>query len=374
MRIAFDPQIFYLQRFGGISRYFSELATALEDLGEDVAIFAPPGYNQHLAETTARQIDASMLARRYHRFPAFLRSHEIPFESPIIRAEARARMHVWRPDIVHQTYFHDKPYGPENVPNVVTVYDMIYELYPEQYPANDHTAARKKVAVGNADKVICISHSAARDLNRIYDVPMSKIEVVYLASRDLSVAGSDRPVDGPAARPYFLFVGNRGGYKNFSALVEAYSSGKDLSENFDLVAFGGGGFSPGELAMIEGFGLSGKVRQVGGGDGLLSTLYGGAHALVYPSLYEGFGLPPLEAMSTDCPVLSSNTSSMPEVIGDAALFFDPGSIESMVHALEEISHNDALRAGLIEKGKDRLSMFSWDRCARETLSVYKKML
>ena len=119
---------------------------------------------------------------------------------------------------------------------------------------------------------------------------------------------------------------------------------------------------------------SGQVRQFGGSDQLLTRLYEHASALIYPSLYEGFGIPPLEAMSHNCPVICGKTSSIPEVVGDAGAYFDSEDIHSIRSTIEEVVGSESHRRALIEKGQARLNCFSWDRCAAETLKVYKQLL
>jgi len=176
-------------------------------------------------------------------------------------------------------------------------------------------------------------------------------------------------------RPFILFVGARGGYKNFDRLLQAYAGRSILHESYDLVAFGGGDFSGNERALVRSLGLNeNQVRQLGGDDAVLSVLYQQASLFVYPSLYEGFGIPPLEAMSLDCPVICSNTSSMPEVVGNAAVQFNPHDIDSIANALEAVITNPTLQADLRQRGRERLHAFSWHRCALETLNVYRKVL
>jgi glycosyltransferase involved in cell wall biosynthesis len=140
------------------------------------------------------------------------------------------------------------------------------------------------------------------------------------------------------------------------------------------MAFGGGAFSAAESRLIRRLRLDqDTVRQFSGGDNVLCELYANASAFVYPSLYEGFGFPPLEAMSHGCPVVSSNTSSMPEVIGHAAKFFDPTSTEDIKEAIEAVVYSDQLRLALIETGNRQFKQFSWRKCAAKTLSLYEKV-
>ena len=179
----------------------------------------------------------------------------------------------------------------------------------------------------------------------------------------------------PTRGTFLLYVGNRGGYKNFLRLLEAYGTSPQLKMGYELICVGGGGFHADELKTMQALGLdSNQVMQLGGSDQLLARLYESASAFVFPSLYEGFGIPPLEAMSHDCPVVCSNTSSIPEVVGDAGEYFNPEDIENMRAAIERVVTSDSLRKLLIAKGRARLQFFSWDRCAAETLEVYSKLV
>jgi glycosyltransferase involved in cell wall biosynthesis len=155
----------------------------------------------------------------------------------------------------------------------------------------------------------------------------------------------------------------------------AVASKVELKNEFDLIAFGGGAFNKQERALIHKLGFdSSAVLQVSGDDGQLGSLYAKARAFVYPSVYEGFGLPLLEAMANDCPVVTSNSSSMPEVVGNAGEYFDPLKIEEQSSAICRVVFDDHYRGALIEAGRQRLQMFSWKRCALETQAIYQKVL
>ena len=373
MRIAYTPQIFFHQKFGGISRYFTEVAKGISTQGHEPGLFAPAGWNHYLEESRLPVMEASHLATAYRILPNRLKRGRHPDEILPIRAEIRARIKRWKPDVVHETYYCDSRFGPAGIPTVLTVYDMIHELFPEAFPASNPTRKLKKLAVTRADAIICISHSTARDLQEILDVPRSKISVIHLGWEVLAGAGASESRPAASHKPYFLFVGSRTGYKNFAGLLKAYAASPRLRVDFDVVAFGGGAFDRDETEMIGHLGLAAVVHHVPGDDQTLGRLYEGAHAFVYPSLYEGFGLPPLEAMAHDCPVLSSNTSSMPEVVGDGGLLFDPNKVEAITAALLTIADSDSTRARLIAKGRERLAVFSWATCAAETLKVYQSL-
>lgn len=362
MRIAFDFQTFVMQRHGGISRYFVRLAEELAKDGEEPRIFAPLHANEYLRAIPGRLVSGFGIGGWPPKLNRLVAGYNF--------AVAKTGMRRWKPDVVHETYYHPRRTSSAGTPVVVTVYDMIQEVFGfEGDPAADY----KREAVHRADHVICISHSTKRDLLRILNVPEEKVSVIHLAFEKLAgPAGAGAPLS--SGKPYLLYVGQRSGYKNFDGLLRAVAASGDLKEHCDVVAFGGGGFSAEEQDRIAKLGFrEGQVRQLGGSDAVLGALYDRALAFVYPSLYEGFGLPPLEAMAHDCPVVSSNTSSMPEVIGDAGEFFDPSSVEAMTAALENVASSSERRVRLIELGRERLKHFSWARCAAETREVYRAL-
>jgi glycosyltransferase involved in cell wall biosynthesis len=167
-------------------------------------------------------------------------------------------------------------------------------------------------------------------------------------------------------------VGHRGGYKNFKGMLLAVASRKELRKDFDIIAFGGPAFNASEIDLIHKAGLrDGSVHQISGGDAILGQLYREASAFVYPSLYEGFGLPLLEAMAHGCPVVSSNTSSMPEVVGQAGEYFSPIDIGEQADAICNVVFDLSRREGLVHLGNEQLNNFSWRKCAEETLDLYK---
>ncbi|MCW4461896.1 glycosyltransferase [Sphingomonas sp. BT-65] len=179
------------------------------------------------------------------------------------------------------------------------------------------------------------------------------------------------PVASPSGRPTLLFVGVRAGYKNFDGFVRAVAASPMLRKEVEIVAFGGGAFTTGEAELIAKLRLTPRIRQVAGDDMALAAHYAAAAALVYPSRYEGFGLPPLEAMMHDCPVVCSNTSSLPEVVEDAAETFDPADEAAMARAIETVLSSEKRRRTLVARGRERVRVLTWQKCARETLAVYQ---
>lgn len=363
MKIAFDHQIFAIQAYGGISRYFVKLAQELQMLRQEVCVVAPWHRNNHLTELPSELV----LGTKWKRFPPRSARMALWLNS-VFAARAIRQEH---PDVLHETYYFGSSRPRRDVKTVITVYDMIHEKFPTAFRANDPTSKAKLNAVRRADHVICISENTKHDLCEFTDIPDSKISVIHLGFEKIS---EDSNAVTQASRPFLLYVGHRDHYKNFDSTLQALARHPRITETFDLVAFGGNEFSREELRRIDALKLrEGAVRNVQGDDDLLGLLYRTATAFVYPSLYEGFGLPPLEAMAHDCPVAASSSSSIPEVVGDAGLMFDPTDIDAQGHALEQILFDTGLRENLIRAGRKRLLQFSWKRCAEQTLQVYQKL-
>ena len=200
-----------------------------------------------------------------------------------------------------------------------------------------------------------------------FGINPEKISVTHLAS---NLKPSSVVAKLPFGRPYLLYVGGRVGYKNFHMLLESYAASLKVRSEFDLVCFGSV-WTKVEFEHIAQLGLTECVRWVGGEDSKLVSFYQGARLLVYPSIYEGFGLPPLEAMQLGCPVLCTANSSIPEVVGDAGIYFEARDIDSLRYALEDLVFDDGRLVQLRQAGRERADSFSWSRCAEQTLSVYK---
>ncbi|MCF5597444.1 glycosyltransferase [Pseudomonas sp. PA-3-10C] len=366
MRIAMDYQIFCLQTYGGISRYFVRLAEQLSLDSKSVKVFSPLHCNEYLEGLDPSLVEGRRIAKTS--------SKGMRLTLPYNEFVARNKISAWQPDVEHETYYSLFNRAPRKHPVVITVYDMVHELFPNEFSRVGNLSARKLKAVQRADHVICISESTRRDLVEMFDIDISKVSVVHLGFDKFSSFALQENTKSKRERPYLLFVGNRSGYKNFSGFLKSFSISVRLKTDFDIVSFGGGAFSPEEKNIISGLGLApSQVTQVSGGDEKLGELYREAAIFVYPSLYEGFGLPPLEAMANDCPVALSNTSSMPEVVGDAGAYFDPSSVEDMSLVIENLAFSSSLKQELVGKGRERLEVFSWHNCARDTLAVYEKM-
>lgn len=363
MKIIFDNQIFYAQRYGGISRYISELYSRLaNNVDFDVSIIAPFHNNQFLSTLMHRNLKTLCLPMQFSGIERIERIGR-RFLTPLLY-ELNSNA-----DIIHETYYSLTPIGRARC-RLITVYDMIYELFSEDFKSDQITNA-KRAAIARADHVICISESTRQDLVRLFDVDDRKTSVVHLGYSLSKYNSPLLPAKLPNSRPFVLYVGGRLGYKNFSMLCLAFSSSSLIKANFDLVVFGGGGLSEDEITYLSKLGIINNVHQISGDDALLASYYTGATLFVYPSLYEGFGIPPLEAMSFGCPVVCSNTSSIPEVVGNAGLYFDPSDVDSMHEALEALINDEEQTLKLVKLGYERLKNFSWDKCAAETSAIYR---
>lgn len=368
LTVGYDPSIFCSQTHGGISRYFCEIASRIGQFPEaKTTIVAPLHINTYLCNiprdlVAGFKLPVANFGRRHMQNMAML------IGDRILKAK--------NPDIIHETYYSPRRIGPNSARRVLTIYDMIHEKFASDFHPLDRTSRCKELATERADHIIFISNATRRDAVEILGLPIDKTSVIHLGY-GLMTTHNVVNVPPPALpeRPFLLFVGNRNGYKNFLGLIKALGDSKLLRTEYRLICFGGGPLSDVEMNVIRSFGLNGdRVIQIGGDDDVLANLYRKASAFIYPSLYEGFGIPPLEAMSFDCPVVCSNTSSIPEIVGDAGEYFDPSNTESMHLAIERVLDSDTLVRNLRMKGRTRLTAFSWDRCAYETFETYKKLV
>jgi glycosyltransferase involved in cell wall biosynthesis len=274
--------------------------------------------------------------------------------------------------------------------SVVTVHDLGYLYYPEAHTLSQNVYLRwsTRFNARSATRVLADSEATRQDLVSHYQVPADKIRVVY-PGWDETLA----PVDDPAAlaavreryglaQPYLLYIGTLHPRKNLVRLVQAFNlivqspaPGPQSSvSNLQLVLAGQKGWLYDELLTeVRRLGLADLVLLTGYvPENDLSALLSGAQAFVYPSLYEGFGFPILEAMACSTPVICSNVSSLPEVAGDAALQVDPLDVEALAQAIQHVIADEGLRHELVARGRQQIKRFSWQRCAQETLQVFEE--
>jgi glycosyltransferase involved in cell wall biosynthesis len=362
IRVVFDHRIFAIQAYGGISRYFAGIAPLLGAHGIAPRIAAPLHVNHYLGALPPGLVWGQ-------RIPEWRGARRLSLAAGNALAGPLARLAGAQ--IVHETYFGAARLAPRGVRLVLTVYDMIHELFAEEI-GDAAARADKAAAIARADRILCISHSTLGDLLRFYPEAEGRAAVTHLGFDAATFTPGAAP--GAGERPYLLHVGHRRAYKNFAGLLGAYAASPRLRAEFDLVCGGGAPFDPAERELIAGHGLEGRVRRVAANDATLAALYAGAALFVYPSLYEGFGIPPLEAMAAGCPVVAVRASSVPEVCGDAAHFAADGSPEALAEAIEAVVWSPRRQAELRAAGAERIKGFTWEATAAMTAACYKELV
>lgn len=358
MRVAFDDQAFTMQVRGGVSRCFVELMRHLQTEPDvQVSCSARWGKSEHaisagLVQPAPGALHGSRTAMQW--LNSAFASHP-------------------EGDINHATFYHPSYLARwSRLRNrVVTVHDMIPEKFPDLLEGNPHLA--KESFLSAADLILCISQSAKDDVCEIYKIDPGRIEVIHHGVDAIAFQGRDPSSNIHTRPPYVLFIGKRSSYKDFEVLVHGFSRAKSTHPPMSLVCVGGGPFTESELRAFRQHGIDGRVVQVSVDDMELATLYAGAAVFVFPSRYEGFGLPTLEAMAAGCPVVLANSSSHPEVAGDAALYFRPLDSEDLATQLDRVLDDEACRSELVKKGLARCHGFTWARTAASTLSAYRRL-
>lgn len=363
MNIGFSPGGFE-QRQGGVSRYFSELLAGLLVLGQHVQLLGPPLPNHHLA------------AVGFGQSPSHRRTGQAQVRA--IYTEIAERFVGLSPalsslDVFHETFYPPlRLKQPPGIPRVVTVHDMIHEIFPHHFRKWPPVAKRKLRAVKEADAVITVSQNTKNDLLDLINIAEDRVTVIPLGVHQIP-RGELLSTDTRKAA--FLYVGRRDKYKNFGLLIEAFGLfRKKVEPSCRLVLVGGGDLRANERQDLARHGVSqDAVVVVAGRDAELEHWYRNARALVFPSVYEGFGLPPLEAMARGCPVIASWSSSIPEVVGEAGHLFDPTSVRSLLDQMVSVSENSRQTLARVNEGLSRAGEMSWDKTAQKTLRVYERV-
>ena len=349
--ILFDNIIFSLQKAGGISVYWSELLKRFirdqynleihEYLGAQNNLF-----RQDIDISTNQIINHSQLSLAIERYLPFLHSN---------------KSH----SIFHSSYYRFPLFFSGRV--ITTVFDFTYEKYKNGLGRYVHSL-QKHMALSHSDGVICISTSTKNDLfDFMPTYPAERVQVIPLSySSEFSCPDQIKHDGGEFffTQPYLVFVGERSGYKNFSYVIEAMK----YLDDYHLVIIGGGSIETiqNELNSV----CKGRYSHFQGlTNKKLNSLYHRAHALIYPSAYEGFGLPVLEAMASGCPVIACNSSSIPEVAGNAGLLLDQINAAKIVEKVHALSHVET-RAVQIQLGLNNIKRFDWEICYQSTLSFY----
>ncbi len=370
MRIGIDARLIYYRQ-AGIGQYTQSLI-------EGLAHEAPPDGRfvilQHRHDTHNLTPDP-----RFRR-----RSTWTPCHHPLEQLTLPLEIWPLKLDLLHSPDY--IPPFRRNCRSVITVHDLAFLHFPELL-TTDSARYYSQIdrAVREAEGIIAVSHATQRDLMNLLGVPAHRVTVVHEAANPIfrvieDEADALRDVRARYGLPerFILFLGTIEPRKNLPTLIQAYRllcmaegpHGPSL-----VVAGARGWLFDSVFILVEQLGLSDRVLFTGGipwAD--VPAFYNLAEVFVFPSLYEGFGLPPLEAMACGTPVVAANVSSIPEVVGDAGLLVDPNDAEGLAEALGRVLNDATLRQDLRRRGLARAAGFSWDRAARETLAVYRQAL
>ena len=374
MKIFYDHQIFSYQTYGGISRYFFELMNQFQQLrGPDFQLalkYSDNVYLKSLKGAAVEQLPSVLKPGSKLRFLATYLLNKRLSSRSLRRGDF---------DVFHPTFFDPSFLSLlKGRPFVVTLHDMTPEIFPVLFPryglygrlVTGRWIEGMRLLAERASNVIAVSENTKSDAVKYYGIDPSRVTVIHHGSSLDPLAYAEvKGVD--MARPFLLFVGGRSGYKNFQFLVRALIPLMEWDRDLRVVCIGGGNFSGDETKQLEDLQVRDKYLQFSATDAELATLYRAARAFVFPSRYEGFGIPIIEAFSCGCPCAISRSSCFPEIAGGAAAYFDPDNLESMTETLRQVLYDDGLRRKLIADGFERAKLFSWEKTATQTLTVYK---
>ena len=368
VHVLFDDEIFSIQAYGGISRYFTELIGGLAAVADmDVRLPFDLTVNKYIAASP--QFRGRMLAGG-RRVPGGRTFTRMVNRRAVNRALGRGDY-----DLVHATLYDptlSSRIGRAKL--VITVHDMVPEVMPEAVGGIGRLFSQfKEMLIRQADGVIAVSATTAADIARLTRRPVETISVIHHGISD-EMRWKPELGPGPALpERFFLFVGQRRAYKNFAAVAPALADVLRSDPELAVVCFGGSPFLEQETAPFEAAGVRSRLIAVSGGDQALASVYARALALVYPSSYEGFGLPILEAMINRCPVLVQRLSCIPEIAGDAALYFDAARQDETRELLGRVARDAALRRHFADAGVRRAASFTWQRCADQHAALYRSL-
>jgi len=367
MKILYDHQIFTSQIYGGISRIFFELIKYFNNDNEiecELSLnYSNNYYLKKLDNLSYKAFLENYSFRGKHRLLSILN------KKASIKYISKGDY-----DIFHPTYY--DPYFLDYIgrkPFVLTIYDMIHEIYSDMFPLKDKTSKRKKLLAQKATKIIAISENTKRDTIKYLGIDEGKIEVIHLGN-SFKINKDDKTINIKIPEKYILFVGSREGYKNFETFIVAVSPLLNEDNELNIVCAGGGDFSKIEIDKFKNLNIRDKLFYYSGSDSILAYLYQKATAFIFPSLYEGFGIPILESFACRCPLICGKTSSLPEVAGDAAIYFDPIDKLSMLNSIQKVIYNDELKKQLINKGVERVKEFTWKKTADKTKKIYEGVI
>ncbi len=360
MKILYDHLCFN-QRFGGVPRYYVELIKRLPK--ESVNLCLRFSNNEYLNELPSYTVKTFFAKYNFKGKPKLERLIGKIFSIPDLLKNDT--------NIYHQTHYDTYAYWFLNnrVKTVTTIHDMNYWVIPEFYPRVNRKKLNQLNSAQKAHRIITVSNNSKQDIKQYLSIPDEKISVIY---HGIDRAEYNSIPDYYYSDFYILFVGSRNRYKNFDNLLLAFSLLKKSHPKLQLFCAGQRA-SQTELQRLNRLGIHHSVKFIEASDLQLKSLYKAARAFVFPSLYEGFGLPILEAMASNCPVVLSNTSCFPEIAQNAGIYFNPHDIENIKSVINTTISDENVRTHLIKNGQKRIEDFSWDKCAMQHWELYMSL-
>ncbi len=372
MRVIYDDEIFFRQPFGGVSKIFATLIKAAKSTAQiDLCFKNYYTENEYL------------LNLNLNTLPPYLKGKNFPLKGKMVRFAAGTVSHAYvnkvisqnKPAVFHPTFYSNYFFNALQKANQTKLVFTMHDLIHEKFAYNKHYRNIANVKAENlkrAHAIITVSEHTKNDLLNIYPfVNPNMVIVNHLAESISNIQAAEIP---SLPEQYILFVGERDGYKNFSVLLQAFSIIAGSFPNLKLFCTGNSALSALHQKQISDYGLLHRVIKQTLSVNQLKTAYSNAAAFVFPSLYEGFGIPILEAFACQTPVVASNSSSLPEVAGNAALLFEPTQANDLAEKLLRLLHDDNLKQDLVAGGNKRLQYFSWQKHIDKTFEIYKQLL
>jgi glycosyltransferase involved in cell wall biosynthesis len=362
MKILYDYQMFSMQKFGGVTRYFCELMKNFPP-EHHFSLSLLFSENHHLKENRAYIKKLNILPEKNFKGKFYLQKSL----AAVNMSYSRYCISKNNFDLFHPTYYDNYFIPLLKKPYILTVHDLILFKFAGTFYKTHQGRSSMENAIRKAKRIIAISENTKADLVDLLNISPEKIDVIYHGYNTI-------PAKKPGiAGKYILFVGRRNVYKNFIPFARAASKLLGREKDIKLVCVGAP-FNKEEAEILTTSGIFDQCVAINVDDSALNGLYSEALAFVFPSLYEGFGMPILEAFANNCPVCLSNTSCFPEIAGNAGVYFDPYDEASMLSAIEKLVYDTAFAESIKMAGRERLKNFSWKKAVTETVSSYIKTI
>lgn len=355
IKILYDHQMFSMQKYGGITRYFADL---MSNLPEGFCKEIPIRYseNHYLEQLNGQKFESIQCIKNFRIKRQF---YYFRNQSLSIKALKKNEFNIF-----HPTYYNPSFLKYLKKPYVLTIHDMIHERYADMFLFYDKESKTKKLLAQKAQHIIAVSENTKKDIVEFYNINPSKISVVHHGYSHAKTSVNK------LFENYILFVGERNYYKNFIPFVQAAAPLLHKDKQLKVICTGKS-FSKKEIDLFISLNINTQLIHCNASDQMLFSLYRHALVFVFPSLYEGFGIPILEAFANNCPICLSNASCFPEVAGEAAVYFDPLDKESILNAISSVIYNPALAENLRIAGQLRIRQFNIEKMVSETCAIYR---